>query len=36
VRLGSRSSNKFINILNEKNESIQKSYLPKMIDFTKM
>ena len=36
MRLGSRSSNKFINILNEKNESIQKSYLPKMIDFTKM
>jgi hypothetical protein len=36
VRLGSRSSNEFINILNEKNESIQKSYLPKMIDFTKM
>jgi hypothetical protein len=36
VRLGSRSSNEFIQILNEKNESIQKSYLPKMIDFTKM
>jgi hypothetical protein len=36
VRLGSRSSNEFIQILNEKNESVQKSYLPKMIDFTKM
>jgi len=36
VRLGSRSSNEFIQILNEKNESIQKSYLPKMIDVTKM
>ena len=36
MRLGSRSSNEFIQILNEKNESIQKSYLPKMIDFTKM
>jgi len=36
VRLGSRSSNEFIQLLNEKNESIQKSYLPKMIDLTKM
>jgi hypothetical protein len=36
VRLGSRSSNEFIQIINEKNESIQKSYLPRMIDFTKM
>jgi hypothetical protein len=36
VRLGSRSSNEFIQILNENNESIQKSYLPKMIDVTKM
>ena len=36
MRLGSRSSNEFIQILNEKNESVQKSYLPKMIDFTKM
>ncbi|MCH9658872.1 hypothetical protein K0U27_09345 [archaeon] len=36
MRLGSRSSNEFIQILNEKNESIQKSYLPKMTDFTKM
>ena len=36
MRLGSRSSNEFIQILNEKNELIQKSYLPKMIDFTKM
>jgi len=36
VRLGSRSSNEFIQLLNEKNESIQKSYLPKIIDLTKM
>ena len=36
MRLGSRSSNEFIQILNEKNESIQKSYLPKMVDFTKL
>ncbi len=36
VRLGSRSSNEFIQLLNEKNESIQKSYLPKMINLTKM
>ena len=36
MRLGSRSSNEFIQLLNEKNESIQKAYLPKMIDFTKM
>lgn len=36
MRLGSRSSNEFIQILNEKNESIQKSYLPKMVDFTNM
>ena len=36
MRLGSRSSNEFIQILNEKNESIQKSYLPKMANFTKM
>jgi len=36
VRLGSRSSNEFIQLLNEKNESIQESYLPKMVDLTKM
>ncbi len=36
MRLGSRSTNEFIQILNEKNESIQKLYLPKMVDFTKM
>jgi len=36
VRLGSRSSNEFIQLLNEKNELIQKSYLPKMIDLTQM
>ncbi|MGY5144140.1 MAG: hypothetical protein ACW9XH_06625 [Candidatus Nitrosopumilus sp. bin_32a] len=36
MRLGSRSSNEFIQNLNEKNELVQKSYLSKMIDFTKM
>ncbi|MFB5639684.1 MAG: hypothetical protein ACE5RA_05570 [Nitrosopumilus sp.] len=36
MRLGSRSSNEFIQLLNQKNESIQKSYLPKMIELTKM
>ncbi|MDH5431177.1 MAG: hypothetical protein OEW78_04755 [Nitrosopumilus sp.] len=36
MRLGSRSSNEFIHLLNEKNESIQKAFLPKIIDFTKM
>jgi hypothetical protein len=36
VRLGSRSSNEFIQLLNEKNESIQQSYLPKMVGLTKM
>ena len=36
MRLGSRSSNEFIQLLNEKNESIQKSYLPKIINLTKM
>ncbi|MGY5151710.1 MAG: hypothetical protein ACW9XA_05525 [Candidatus Nitrosopumilus sp. bin_6a] len=36
MRLGSRSSHEFIQLLNEKNESIQKAFLPKIIDFTKM
>lgn len=36
MRLGSRSSNEFIQLLNKKNESIQKAFLPKMNDFTKM
>ncbi|NNM36086.1 MAG: hypothetical protein HKO48_03110 [Nitrosopumilus sp.] len=36
MRLGSRSSNEFIQLLNEKNEAIQKSYLPQIIDLTKM
>ena len=36
MRLGSRSSNEFIQLLNKKNESIQKSYLPKMTNLTKM
>ncbi|MCV0400639.1 MAG: hypothetical protein K5777_01455 [Nitrosopumilus sp.] len=36
MRLGSRSSNEFIQLLNEKNDSIRKSYLPKITDLTKM
>ena len=36
MRLGSRSSNEFIQLLNQKNESIQKTYLPKIADLTKM
>ncbi len=36
MRLGSRSSNEFIQLLNEKNEKIQQSYLSKMVDLTKM
>ncbi|PJC50598.1 MAG: hypothetical protein CO032_03975 [Nitrosopumilales archaeon CG_4_9_14_0_2_um_filter_34_16] len=36
MRLGSRSPNEFIQLLNQKNESIQKSYLSKMTDLTKM
>jgi len=36
VRLGSRSPNEFIQLLNQKNESIQKSYLSKMTDLIKM
>ena len=36
MRLGSRSSNEFIQLLNEKNDLVQKSYLPKMTEFTKM
>ncbi|MDH3501702.1 MAG: hypothetical protein OEL69_04250 [Nitrosopumilus sp.] len=36
VRLGSRSSNEFIQILNKKNEEIQQSFLSKMIEMTKM
>ncbi|MEX0861584.1 hypothetical protein [Nitrosopumilus sp.] len=36
MRLGSRSQNEFLQLLNQKNESIQKTYLPKMIDLTKM
>jgi hypothetical protein len=35
VRLGSRSSNEFIQLLNEKKESVQKLYLPKMTELTK-
>lgn len=36
MRLGTRSPNEFIQLLNEKNEQIQKSFLSKMTDMTKM
>jgi hypothetical protein len=36
VRLDSRSPNEFIQLLNEKNESVQKSFLVKITDLTKM
>ncbi|MCV0392239.1 MAG: hypothetical protein K5790_02970 [Nitrosopumilus sp.] len=36
MRLGTRSSNDFIQVLNEKNNSIQKLFLSKMNDLTKM
>ena len=36
VRLGTRSPNEFIQLLNEKNETVQKQFLSKMIDITKM
>ncbi len=36
VRLGTRSPNEFIQLLNKKNESIQKSFLKKIIELTKM
>jgi len=36
VRLEKRSPNEFIKILNQKNEIIQKKYLEKIIDLTKM
>ncbi len=36
VRLDSRSPNDFVKILNEKNESLQKSYLSKMNDLIEM
>ncbi len=36
MRLGSRTPNEFIQKLNQKNEMIQKSYLSKMTDLTKM
>lgn len=36
VRLGARSPNEFIQMLNQKNEIIQKLYLSKMTDLTKM
>jgi hypothetical protein len=36
VRLGTRSSNDFIQFLNKKNEEIQQSFLVKMIELTNM
>lgn len=36
MRLGSRSSNDYIKILNEKNENIQQKFLDKIIELTKM
>jgi len=36
VRLGARSSNEFIQQLNQKNEGTQKLFLSKMVDLTKM
>lgn len=36
MRLGSRSSNEFIQIINKKNEEIQQSFLAKIIELTKM
>nr|WP_255430790.1 hypothetical protein [Candidatus Nitrosopumilus sp. SW] len=36
VRLGTRSPNEFIKLLNKKNEDIQKSFLSKITDMTKM
>ena len=36
VRLGARSPNEFVQMLNQKNEIIQKLYLTKMTDLTKM
>ncbi|QDI89649.1 hypothetical protein Nisw_00505 [Candidatus Nitrosopumilus sp. SW] len=36
MRLGTRSPNEFIKLLNKKNEDIQKSFLSKITDMTKM
>ena len=36
VRLGSRTSNEFIRVLNEKNDKIQQKFLSKMTEITKM
>ena len=36
MRLGSRSSDKFIQILNKKNEEIQQVFLSKIVELTKM
>ena len=36
MRLGTRSSNEFIQVLNEKNKIIEKNYISKMKNLTKM
>ena len=36
VRLGTRSPNEFIQLLNEKNEEVQKKFLSKLTELTKM
>jgi len=36
VRLGTRSPNEFIQLLNEKNEIVQKKFLSKLTELTKM
>ncbi|WP_428324197.1 hypothetical protein [Nitrosopumilus sp.] len=36
MRLGTRSPNEFIQLLNQKNDLIQKSFLSKILDMTKM
>jgi hypothetical protein len=36
VRLGTRSPNEFIQLLNEKNETVQKKFLSKLTELTKM
>jgi hypothetical protein len=36
MRLGTRSSNEYIQLLNRKNDEIQDSFLTKMVDLTKM
>jgi len=36
VRLGTRSPNEFIQLLNKKNEIVQKKFLSKLTELTKM